>query len=649
MIHSTERRKVIFIITFVVYSFGICAQPLSTNSKKAIQLYDMATSSIDRYNYNQAVTILHEAVKIDAQFIEAWLLMADAYDFMNKYDSVVYASENALKVGGEKYPIIFFFCAQAYYRTGEYSKALDKANIFLQKKKYTPNQLEAVKKLIRDCEFALNAIKNPLPFKIKNMGDSINSEYDEYWPGLSADEKTIVFTRLIPREAPTNQFFGNWQEDIFFSTRTDSIWSKARSISNQINTMQNEGAESITADGLKIYYTACNRNDGKGRCDIYYSERSSEGWSKGINIGGPVNTEYNEKQPSLSADGRTLYFVSNRPGGKGKYDIWVSHLQDNGLWTEPSNLGDSINTPDDEQSPFIHPNNRSLYFSSDGWPGMGGYDIFVATKKFPCDTCWSVPKNLGYPINTCNDEIGFIVNARGTMAYYASDRDYAHKRDIYEFELPPQVRPLPVSYMKGVVFDAETYVPLDATFELIDLSNYQTIYRSVSQKNTGEFLVCLPIAHEYALNVSKENYLFYSEHFTLFDTTEIVKPVVKNIALQPIKTGKTVVLNNIFFETNSFELKKSSEVELTKLISFLQKYPDIKIEISGHTDNTGNEKFNLTLSENRAKVVAQYLISHGIDSKRIRYKGYGEKMPVADNNTEEGRSKNRRTEFQIVE
>ncbi|MGC8803050.1 MAG: OmpA family protein [Bacteroidales bacterium] len=636
-------------IIFGILSMQLQAQPLSTESKKAIQLYDLATRSIDGYDYQTAIRLLHEAIRIDTRFTEAWLLMADAYDFMGKYDSVVYASEKALQVGGEKYPVIFFFCAQAYYKIGQYDKALLMAKTFLERKKYTANQEKQVKKIMQNCEFARISMEHPLPYGIHRLSDSINSVYDEYWPSLSADESMMVFTRLIPKGETNLSFWGNWQEDIFESEKRKNGWSLARSISPNINTPQNEGSEAITADGLKMYYTACNRQDGKGKCDIYVSERTPDGWSRGGNLGEPINTGYSEKQPSLSADGRTLYFVSNRPGGKGKYDIWVSHLQDNGRWSEPINAGDSINTPEDEQSPYIHPDNRTLYFSSDGWPGLGGYDIYVARKRGCEDTCWTTPTNLGYPVNTFADETGFVVNARGDKGYFASDRDQSQKKDIFEIDLPIAVRPLAVSYVKGKIYDAETLQPLEAKLELIDLETNRLVHSSFSQKGTGVFLVCIPIAHDFAFNISKDRYLFHSEHFAITDSTAVDRPFLKDFALQPIQVGKKTVLNNIFFETNSYELSQKSAVELNRLVQFLRDNPQVKIEIMGHTDNSGNEKFNLTLSENRAKSVAEYLVEQGINASRIKYKGYGEKFPVADNRTEEGRALNRRTEFKIIE
>ena len=397
-----------------------------------------------------------------------------------------------------------------------------------------------------------------------------------------------------------------------------------------------------------MYFTACNRPDGKGKCDIYVSEYTTNGWLPAENIGSPINTEFNEKQPSLSADGRLLFFVSNRPGSKGNYDIWVSQLDENNKWTEPVNLGDSINTEDDEQSPFIHPDKHTLYFSSNGWTSMGGYDVFVSYMKNNSLTSWTKPKNLGYPINTNSDEIGFSVNAKGNMAFFSSNRISEKGKDIYQFELYPDVRPISVTYMKGKVYDSETNNAISAKFELIDLDNNQ-LYLDYSSNTNGEFLVCIPINNQFALNVSHPEYMFYSEHFQLSEDSFKTIPYIKNIALKPIKKGNAIVLENIFFETGSYELKKESQAELNKLIQFLNNNKNIKIEIGGHTDNTGTKEGNKQLSEKRAYVVARYLIDAGIDINRITYKGYGDTQPIDDNTTAQGRSKNRRTEFRIIE
>jgi hypothetical protein len=420
-----------------------------------------------------------------------------------------------------------------------------------------------------------------------------------------------------------------------------------KNIGSPINTGENEGAQSISANGRFMVFTACNKTDAVGRCDLYFSKKVGDKWTYPRNMQPPVNSRYKETQPSLSADGRTLYFASDRPGGKGQLDVWVTSRDDNGNWSQPINLGDTINTRYHEMSPYVHQDNQTLYFASDGQIGLGGFDLFVSRRDN--EGKWGTPQNLGYPINTNKDEFGLIVNAKGNKAYFSSDRDPAMGKDIYTFDLYNKIQPLEVSYMKGIVFDKETRKRLTAKFELIDLESGKMIYESFSDEETGEFLICLPTDKDYCLNVSKKGYLFFSENFALKGIFRKTEPFLKDVPMQSIKIGESIILKNIFFETDLYALKKESRIELDKVIEFLHDYPAIKIEISGHTDNVGSLDYNQTLSENRAKSVVDYLIKSSITKDRIKYKGYGFSQPVASNDTEEGKALNRRTELKIIE
>ena len=312
----------------------------------------------------------------------------------------------------------------------------------------------------------------------------------------------------------------------------------------------------------------------------------------------------------------------------------------------PVNLGDSINTPGIEQSPFIHPDQQTLYFSSTGWPGMGQGDLFVSRKRG--DGEWSTPVNLGYPINTHNDEIGLVVNAAGERAYFASDRNSGKGTDLYTFELPPESRPVMVSYMTGRVYDAGNMKGLGALMQLIDLETGEVVMELESSPDNGEYLVPLPTDSDYALNVNADGYLFYSDHFSFEGVHGRTDPFRRDIPMERIDVGSTVVLNNIFFDTDSHELKPRSVTELNKLYDFLVRHPEICVEISGHTDSTGTPGHNQELSERRAQAVAGFLISRGIAGERLIWKGYGETKPLADNRTETGRALNRRTELKVV-
>ncbi|MBK9799966.1 MAG: OmpA family protein [Bacteroidetes bacterium] len=366
------------------------------------------------------------------------------------------------------------------------------------------------------------------------------------------------------------------------------------------------------------------------------------------NVGPPINSKYWDSQPSLSSDGNTLYFVSNRPGGKGEKDIWASSLTKDGYWGTPVNLGDSINTAYSDMSPFIHPDNKTLYFASEGQPGMGRHDIFYARMKK--DGNFGTPVNIGYPINTSGDEFSLIVNSKGNLAYFASaDRKEGFGNlDLYSFDLYEKARPTLVTYVKGKVFDSESKKLLDARLELIDLETSKVVADMYSNSITGEYLVCLPANKNYAFTASRNGYLFYSENFSLKENKNQGEPYLIDIAMKPIKAGEKVVLKNIFFETGKYNLKDESKSELNKLGDFLNLNPKVKIEVSGHTDNVGDDKMNQTLSLNRAKSVYDYLLNNGIAAERLTYKGYGETQPVESNDTDKGRAANRRTEFKVV-
>jgi outer membrane protein OmpA-like peptidoglycan-associated protein len=394
-----------------------------------------------------------------------------------------------------------------------------------------------------------------------------------------------------------------------------------------------------------MYFTACNRPDGLGRCDIYFSMIDGKNWSLPKNIGAPVNSEYWESQPSISADGKTLYFVSNRPGGIGGMDIWITEMDENGEWGEPYNAGDVINTPGDETTPFIHFDGKTLYFSSNGRPNLGGYDIYLT--RIQDDESWSEPVNLGYPINTHRDEMGLTIESNGIRAYYASTATPGGEKALFYFDLHEAVRPEQVSFLKGRVFDSETRRSLIANYELTNLTSGNLVASELTT-DEGEFFVCLPAGFNYGLNISAEGYLFYSENFPFDGEYSDFQPLVKDIHLRRIKEGEKLVLYNVLFDINSSDLMRQSEAELSKLLALMLNNPSVTVEISGHTDDTGSKEYNQSLSEQRALAVVRYLSEHGVDNSRMTHRGYGMTKPVADNIAPEGRRLNRRTEVMIT-
>ena len=621
----------------------------SSNEKKAVKLFEQARIAYESKLFNKSLNLLDDALAIDPAFLDVYLLKSDIYQDIDSVGLQIKAVEAALKIAPDKNSKLYYLLGKAYYRSGRYQNASEAYQNYLKRVDANAPLAAKARQSIEKCMGAANLLKHPVPFKSVNLGDNINSIDDEYWPTITVDGKTLIFTRLVGSKSISSQH-PIAQEDFYTSNLVDSVWQPSTPLTS-INTIYNEGAQTISTDGKLLFFTACTRNDGIGSCDIYYSRFKAGSWSLAQNAGEPVNSPSWESQPSISANGETLYFVSSRSGGKGGMDIWKCNLKGfstwgTPIWGTPVNLGDSINTPGNEMSPFIHSDGKTLYFASDYWPGMGGFDIFYSRQKN--DSVWSKPQNIGYPINSFKDEQGLVVDAAGKNAYYSSDRPGSKGMDIYSFELYKDARPTPVSYIKGKVVDEDSGAPVCAKVELTDLENSKSVIRGESCWEKGEFLMCLPLGKEYAFNVSKEGYLFYSDNFQLKEKKEIIDPYILEIKMKKIKVGGAVILRNIFFNTGSFDLLPESKVELQKLIEFLNLNKTVFIEIEGHTDNIGNEEMNQKLSESRAKEVYKYLINKGIDTNRMKYKGYGLSQPVSSNETPEGRALNRRTEFMII-
>lgn len=616
---------------------GFSQTRYSSNNKSAIKNYERANSYLELNNFSEAKVELNEAIKEDEKFLEAYLLLADVYRVTYDYKNAITNYRKSYQINPDFAAERYFYLATCELKTGNYKEAITSFNLYLSKGNPKEERKNIAKKYLTDCNFALEAIKHPVAFKPINLGPNINTAEQEYMASLTTDENSIIFTRQI-----------NNNEDFYRSFKSDSGWTKAEYLSSNINTpYYNEGAQCISPDGQFLFFTGCNRPEGMGRCDLYVSQREGNDWSKPVNLGAPINTKGWESQPSLSSDGRTLYFVSDRPGGFGSYDIWKSILNENGKWGDPINLGPNINTKYDEQSPFIHPDNETLYFSSDGWTGMGDKDLFISRADSLGE--WGAAINLGYPINTYGEERGLTINANGTKAYFSSNNFNGYGGfDIYSFEIPNSIKPKPTNYIKGKVFDAVTKKPLDALVDILDLKTGNSLHASYANKIDGTFLAALPNNKIYGLNVTQNGYLFYSENFSV-ERYKPGDPIILSIPLHKIEVGNKVVLKNIFFDSNKFEIKDESKSELAILIDFLTDNPRVKIEIRGYTDNVGDDKSNLILSQNRAKSVYIYLVKSGINADRLTSKGFGKEDAISDNNTVSGRANNRRTEFVITE
>lgn len=636
---------ILLLLTFIFTETSF-SQKYHTTSSKALKAYKLGQTSFDYIDYPNAEHFFNQAIQADSDFFEAYMMLGELLAKQKRYSEAALNYQKAVRIDSLAWPQVFFALANSELYSGDYSRALVHYKVYLQQKNILEKNRELSEKNKNNCEFAITAMKNPVPFNPVSAGDGINTSDDEYWPSITVDGQTLMFTRQTKPEKSNQGRNSYSQEDFYISYLKDRKWQTAVNAGAPLNTGQNEGAQSLSSDGTYMYFTACERPGGLGSCDIFFSALLNGKWSIPVNLGSPVNTRYWETQPSVNATGKMLFFSSNRPGGSGGKDLWYSVYKQNGKWSVPKNLGKTINTSGDEISPFIHFDGRTLYFSSDGRPGMGGLDIYYS--RMDDDTTWSEPVNLGYPINTFNDEMGLTIESGGQLAYFSSQREPNEGKNIYTFQLYDAVRPDPVAYLKGNVTDKLTGKMLIADYELVNLSTGKTIVSNFTDDN-GNFLVCLPSGFNYGLSVSKKGYLFYSENFMFEGKHTAIEPFIKKILLSPFRVGEKMLLSNVFYEVDSWQLKKESLTELNKLCSLLKDNRQLKVEISGYTDATGTDEHNLQLSEKRALSVVDYLVANGVPAGRLEYKGYGNTSPVGDNITSEGRKLNRRTEVKIIE
>ncbi|MFW5705562.1 MAG: tetratricopeptide repeat protein, partial [Bacteroidota bacterium] len=545
-----HRTVIVFLLGLFLAGFSVEAQELSTGSRRAVRYYEDGNRRFNLHDFAGAAESLEKAVDIDAGFLEAYMLLGDVYKSTGKKEKAVDMYRQVIRVDSVKYPEVYFFSGLLYFDLQQYQQAIDAFEQFLSMPADHQERLSEAGYFLACSYFAKEAMANPVPFSPENLGEGINTINDEYINSVRSDELVLYFTG---RETQDRKTAG--ADDFYVSerTQTDAPWPEARKMGPPVNTPGDEGALTITPDGRYLLFAGCHWPDGKGSCDIYASQIGGKKILQPVNLGSPINSSGWESQPTLSSDGRTLYFASTRNGGHGNSDLWMSTLKDDGSWSIPENLGKVINTKGSEMAPFIHPDGQTLYFSSDHHIGMGGIDLYVSRKDSTGN--WSAPVNLGFPVNTPGDEINIIVNARGDKAYMSVDRPGGvGGYDIFTFELHEDVRPVPSIYIKGVVSDAETGLPLEAYFSLSVPETGEEVVRSFSDPVDGNFLVCIPTNREYALNVSRQGYLFYSQNILPEGTNTELEPFVVDIRLKPIKEGESMVLRNIFFETDQFAL-----------------------------------------------------------------------------------------------
>ncbi|WP_139925814.1 OmpA family protein [Hymenobacter sp. DG01] len=536
--------------------------------------------------------------------------------------------------------------------------------------KNTAGLTQDIQKKIRECENGRKLAAKPSRVFIDNAGPGVNSPYPEYGPVITADESVILFTSRRPGSTggQKDPDSGGFMEDIYTSTRTtQGNWVDARNLGESVNTEGHDATVGLSPDGQRLLVYL---EDNGG--DLHEANLRGAEWRKPQKLGSRINSKYHESSAAYTPDGRSLYFVTDKEGGLGGRDIYRIEMEGRG---PAVNLGSVINTQYGEEGVFLHPDGKTMYFSSEGHNSMGGYDIFKSVYQ---NGKWSAPENLGWPINTPDDDVFFVISASGRHGYYSSFRDDGlGSKDIYQItflgpEKPPmlsqedqllasRVQPVKetllappvaiasaqVTILKGVVTDEASKQPTEATIDVIDNSLNQVIASFQSNAQSGRYLVSLPSGVNYGIVVRKDGYLFHSENFDL-PAGAAYSEVVKNIALKKLDVGVKVVLNNIFFDTGKATLRKESTNELERLQKLLLETPALRLEISGHTDNVGKADYNKDLSQRRAQAVVDYLLAKGIDKSRLTSLGYGDTQPVATNTTAVGRQLNRRTEFKVT-
>ena len=610
---------------------------LSSTNKKALDAYEKGNQFLKERNIEKAFGEFEEAIERDKLFAEPYFQLGRLYEQNRQFGNAILNYEKAVNAQ-EKTSVTEIAAQQVgqlYLRKGEYQKAL----IFLEKgiAAVSPSNQKRYRTRIENCKFAIKSISKPLIINPLELPKSVNKFQSQYFPVLTADRETLIYTG--------NQ---DSDENLYVASVKGNVWTEPVSISEKINTKENEGTASISADGRTLVFTSCGGRKGFGSCDLFISYKQGDNWISPQNLGSNINSGEWESQPSLSADGRTLYFVSDRKGSLGKRDIWMSKLDSINTWTKAINLGNPVNTTEDDLSPFIHANGKTLFFASEGHVGMGGLDLYFTENQ---QNKWKTPENLGYPLNTFEDQVALFITADAKKAYYSLERDQEDKyrrAKIVEIEVPEslQAKFKATSFLKGIVYDAQTKQKLQADIELISLKNNELMGKISSDAQTGTYTSVLTSGGEYAVFVSKKGYFFKSLNFDFSDKIGLDK--ILDIPLEPIKKEAKEILNNIFFDTAKWNLKSESTVELDKLVALLKANPGLPIEISGHTDDVGKDADNLLLSQKRAKSVVDYLAQKGVNILKTKAEGYGKTRPYLPNSSDENRKLNRRIEVKFL-
>lgn len=637
---------------FLIVVFGAVLSNclFAQKNDQAIIAYDQGKSLYDKEKYSDAISYFEKSLQVKADNEDLLYYLGLSYGYENQSEKAIITLKKLETLNPNYWAWFYYELGVAQITLKQYSDAVISFEKFNKKFPSNPSNTKfhhqgQYKLYYAKQQQELQALKSIMKQPVK-ISESVNSPYPDYMPALDPTGTKLYFTskRLGgSKEESSDEKEGD--EDVYFIEKTGTEWSAPKLLPEPLNSNSNEGAACFSADGQTMIFTACGRKEGIGSCDLYISTLEGSEWTSPVNMGNVVNSDEWDSQPTISFDGNRIIFTSSRPGGYGSEDLYMIEKNTFGEWGPPMNLGGMVNTPFSDDAPFLAQDGKSLYFASKGQAGYGGYDLF---KTVYDNGRWSTPLNLGRPLNTEGDDSYFTVGGSGEIGYFSSNREGGGQEDLYQIEIPEEMRPQPTVVVEGVVTNLKTGSNVGAYVMVEDLNTGELIAINKSNSESGKYLVVLPVGKTYSVSANKEAFFFHSERFDV-PVTSRYQMIKKDIALKPIEKGAKVVLNNIFFETGKATLSAQSRVELEKAVDLMKTNPSMIIEVGGHTDNVGDDALNMKLSHDRARSVMDYLTKAGIPAARMQAKGYGELNPVATNDTDEGRKANRRTEFIIVE
>ncbi len=608
--------------------------PVFSQDKRALFYLDQGEKEFKLRKYNEALGNFEKYFLRDSSSQLAFYRTAQIYESFRNTAKAVEFYRRTIRFDTAKvnYPGAYMYLGSRALEDSRYEEAKNYLATALQNTNKNAMAYQQIQKQIRRADIGMKAMANPLKIRPEKLAATINARQRQYFPVLTADGSTLIFTAITPNE----------DEDLYLSRKVNGSWESPVPIAENINTPNNEGTCSISADGKIMVFTSCEGRKSFGSCDLFITRREGDSWTVPENMGPFVNSPYWDSQPSLSPDGSRLFFSSDRPYGVGKKDLWMSTMDEDGKWSRAVNLGPGINTSENEVSPFVHANGTSLFYSSNGREGLGNHDIYMTTirENFSAESV-----NLGYPINTPGDESGLFISADGKSALYSKQE--GDQTFIYEFQVPQELASQfdRIYYIKGYIKDGKTGKPLYSTVELVDSRSGERVSRFLSDPVTGDYMSVLPGEGQYMMYIETPGYFFKSLKFDFKQGNEDQE---LDIHLTKIEKETKETLDNIFFDTGSAQLRSESDIELKKLTEMLKRNPKLIVEISGHTDDVGNDKANLELSNRRADAVVEYLKSKGVPPDRLVAKGYGESQPKVKNDSETNRQLNRRIELKVL-